>query len=220
MISLHHRSVFAFCLAVVLLALGLVCSCNKTTTPDPREDLLRSLKGANVEGYLFATEEDDAQVVTSLTNNAVQKLITLDSGTTNLVLRYTNVKDKKTNTTRTYKTEITKAGTALTFLVTDIASGQVVSKNAFPAPQPHNPGTTGAPPTFNTLQDCINDFNCRFRGALQCEADRTCQDQFAALTCCLKNGQCFSVHLVVRPTRFTCRFVGWTPDLSGLVLSQ
>ena len=219
MISLHNRTVSAFCLAIVLLSLGLVCSC-KTTKPDPREDLLGSLKGANVEGYLFATEEDETQVTTSLTNSAVRNLIRLDSGTTNLLLRYASVKDKKTNTTKTYKSEVTKAGNVLTLQVTEIATGVVVSKNTFPAPQPHNTGTTGPSPTFDTLEDCIKDFNCKFRGALQCEADRTCQDQFAALTCCLKNGQCFSVHLVIRPVSLRCRLTGFIPNLDGLVLTQ
>ena len=221
MIPLHKRTVFTFCLATALLSLGLVSSCNKpTTTTDPREDLIGSLRGANVQGYLFATDEDDAQVTTSLTNSAVRNLIRLDSGSTGVVLRYTSVKDKKTNATKTYKTEVTKAGNALTLQVTDIATGAVVSKNAFPAPQPHNTGETGTAPTFDTLEACINDFNCKFRGALQCEADRTCQDQFAALTCCLKNGQCFSVHLVIRPISFRCRFSGFTTNLEGLVLSQ
>jgi hypothetical protein len=230
MISLHNRSFSAFCLAIALLSLSLVWSCqpappdsgNATPgstpgakTSDPREELVRSLKGANVDGFLFATEEQDNQVVTSLTNSAVRNLITLDKGATNLVLRYTSVKDKKANSTQTTKTEVVKTGNALALQVTDIATGQVVSKDAFPPPGSHVP--TG--PTFDTLEACIQDFNCTRRGALQCEADRTCKNQFAALTCCLKNGQCFSVHLIIRPTRLRC-LVATFPDLEGLVLSQ
>jgi len=221
MIPLHKRTIFTFCLATALLSLGLASSCNKptTTTPDPREDLVRSLKGANVDGYLFATDEDDTQVTASLTNSAVRDLIKLDSATS-LVLRYTSVQTKNAKDTKTYKTEVTKAGTSLTLQVTDIATGAVVSKNTFPPPQPHNTGETGTAPTFDTLEACINDFNCKFRGALQCEADRTCKDQFAALTCCLKNGQCFSVHLIIRPIPFRCRLTGFIPGVEGLVLSQ
>jgi len=198
----------------------LVCSC-KTTKPDPREDLLRSLKGANVEGYHFATKEDDAQVIASLTNSAVRNLIKLDSGATNLVLRYTSVKDKNTNTSKIYKTEIVKTGTALTLQVTDIATGEVVTRQTFPAPEPHKKtDATGRPPTFDSLEDCIRDFDCTRRGALQCEANRTCEDQFAALTCCLNNGQCISVHLIIRPTRLKCRLREIIPDFEGIVLSQ
>ncbi|MEK6322270.1 MAG: hypothetical protein AABN33_11355 [Acidobacteriota bacterium] len=219
MISLHYRPESAFRLAIVFLSLGLVGSC-KTTMPDPRQDLLRSLKGANVEGYHFATEEDETQVIASLTNSAVRNLITLDSGATDLVLRYTSVKDKNTNTTRTSKTEVIKTGTALTLLVTDIATGEVVSRKPFPAAESHKKtDTTGPPPTFDSLEDCIKDFNCTRRGALQCEADRTCENQFAALTCCLKNGQCFSVHLIIRPTRLRC-LIAVFPNFEGLVLSQ
>lgn len=230
MISLHHRSQTAFCLAIVLLSLSLVWSCQPATpdsgtvapgstpgsnSPDPRQEFIRSLKGANVDGYLFATEEQDNQVVTSLTNSAVRNLITWDNSATNLVLRYTGVKDKKTNTTQTSKTEAVKTGNALAIQVTDIATGQVISKDTFPTAEPHLP--TG--PTFDTLEDCIKDFNCTRRGALQCEADRTCKNQFAALICCLKNGQCFSVHLIIRPTRLRC-LIATFPDLDGLVLSR
>jgi hypothetical protein len=220
MISLHNRSESAFCLAIVLLFLGFVCSCN-TTMPNPREELLRSLKGANVEGYNFETSEDDAQVVASLTNSAVRKLIKLDSGAANLVLRYTRIKDKNTNTSRIYKTEITKTGNDLTLLVTDIATGEVTSTKTFPAPKSHsNTDTTGPTPSFDTLQDCVKDFDCTRRGAIQCEANRTCEAQFADLDCCLKNGQCFSVLLIIRPTSFICALRALIPDLEGLLLSQ
>ena len=220
MISLHKRSESVFCLTMALLFLGLVCSCKTTTPPNPREELVTSLKGANVESYDFATNEDDTQAVASLTNSAVRNLIRLDSGATNLVLRYTRVKDKKTNSTRTYKTEVTKTGTTLTLLVTDFATGEVVSKDTFPAAEIHNTDTTTPGPTFDSLEDCIKDFNCKNRGALECEANRTCQDQFAALTCCLKNGQCFSVHLIIRPTSLRCRLRDWIPNLEGLVLTR
>ena len=215
---LNKRSKSAFCLAIALLSLGLVTSCKTPPTPDPRQDLVNSLKGANVDGFLFATSEDDAQIVTSLTNSAVRNLIRLDSAA-NIVLRYTSIKEKNTNTTKIHKTEAVKTGTSLALLVTDIATGDVISRKAFPAPEPHH-ADTGAAPLFDSLEDCIKDFDCKRRGALQCEANRTCEDQFAALTCCLKNGQCFSVHLIIRPTSLRCRLIGFIPDLEGLVLSQ
>ncbi len=218
----HHRSQSVFCSLVVLTILGLFSSCKTetpTTTPgatsDPRTDLIQSLKGARIEGYNFETREDDNEAVASLTKSALDGVIMLDSGANNLVLRYARIKDKKANTTRTFKTEITKAGTTLTLLVTDVATGEVVSKNAFPAAEAH----TGAP-TFDTLQACIADFNCKNRGALECEANRTCQDQFAALLCCLKDGQCFSVHIIIRPTSLRCQLRAVIPNLDGLVFKQ
>lgn len=213
MISPHNRLVHGFPVAVVLLSLGLLCSCKLMRT-DPREDLIRSLRGANVEGFQFATKEDGAEEIASLTNSAVRNLIKLDDVETNLVLRYTRISDKATNTARTYKTEIAKEGTALTLLVTDIGTNEVVSRDTFPA------AATKHANGFDSLEDCLREFDCVNRGPLQCEANRTCKDQFAAITCCLKNGQCFSVHLIIRPTTLRCKLREVIPDLEGLVLSQ
>ena len=155
-------------------------------------------------------------MVASLTNGAVRNVITIDEGTTNTVLGYSSVTDKKANTTRTYKAEAVKTGASLAVVVTDVVTGEVVSKDTFPVPQPHG----GGQPTFDSLEACIKDFDCKNRGALQCEANRTCKDQFAALTCCLTNGQCFSVHLIIRPTSLRCTLLDVIPDLEGLVLTQ
>ncbi len=221
-ISLHNISKSTFCLAIVLLSLGLPCLC-EAKMPDLREVLVRSLKGANLEGYYFATEEDDTQVVASLTNNVVRNLIKLDSGTNNLVLRYTIVKDKKKNTTMTYKTEVVKTDTVLTLLVTDIATGGVVSINTFPDPEPHNEvDTIDSPPTFDSIEDCIKDFNYTGGCALQCEANRTCKNQFAHLLCCIENDLCFGVLMIINPTTLKCRLSAGVaiPDVEGFILSR
>jgi hypothetical protein len=221
----HSRSKPALCLAVVLLALGLISSCQPTSPPqeqqppprtDPREEFARSLKGANVSGYIFETTEDDKQSVTSLTNSAVRSLIRMDGDTKNVVLRYTSVKDKGSNATKTYKAEVNRDGNALTLLVTDFATGAVISKDPFPVAQPHDP----AGPTFNTVDECFDDFNCKRRGAILCEANRTCKPQFASVTCCLPNGQCFIADLIIMPTSRKCVLVGNLPDLEGFVLSR
>ena len=209
----------AFCLVTALVCLASVSSCNTTAPdqkPDARAELIRSLKGANVDGYVFATRDDESQVLASLTNGAVRNLITIEESATNTVLRYTSVTDKKANTTKTYKAEAVKTGTSLAIVVTDIATGDVLSRDTFPTPQPHGADQ----PRFDTLEACIKDFDCKNRGALQCEANRTCKDQFAALTCCLTNGQCFSVHLIIRPTSLRCQLLDVIPNLEGLVLTQ
>jgi hypothetical protein len=168
MISLQDRSAAAFRLMIVVFSLGAVCACN-TAAPDPRGELVRLLKGANVDLYHFAITEDDAQVVTSLTNSALRDVINLDGADSTVVLRYASVKDKAANTTKVYKAEISKTGAELTLLVADFDTDEVVTRNTFPAPEPHDE----AGPKFDTLNDCIKDFNCQRRGALQCEADRT-----------------------------------------------
>jgi hypothetical protein len=217
---LLHRPRSAFFVFILLLSVGLLCSCKRPAAASPRDELVSALKGANVDGFDFATNEDESQAVASLTNGAVRGLVNMDTGPMNFVLRYTRVKDKKTNTVKTYKTEMVKAGKELTLQVTDLASNEVVSKNAFQRTDGHSPSDPGAPPTFNTLEDCIKDFNCTRRGALECEANRTCKDQFAALICCLNNGQCFSVHLIIRPTSLICRLINSIPDFEGFVLTQ
>jgi hypothetical protein len=228
---LHSRSKSAFCLAIVLLSFGLICSCNPPQTntaqpeptrsdptrSDPKEELTRSLKGANVQGYIFETREDDAQAVASLTNPAVRSLIKLEPGTNNVVLSYTSVKDKKSNSTKTYKAEVNRAGEALSILVTDFATGEVVSKDTFPPDEPCCPPGV---PKFNTIKECTTDFDCKHRGAILCEANRTCKDQFASMICCLNNGDCFSVHVIIRPTSLTCLLTGNIPNLEGIVLAH
>ena len=163
--------------------------------------------------------EDDSQDVASLTSKTVKDLINMDSGPANLVLRFTRVKDKKANTVKILKTEIIKTGKDLTLQVTDIGSNDIVSKNTF-TPVAHGSGDGGRSQAFDTLADCIRDFDCTRRGALQCEANRTCQDQFAALICCLKNGQCISVHFVIRPTSLRCQLISVIPNVEGFVLTQ
>src|SRR6266516_3687081 len=54
-----------------------------------------------------------------------------------------------------------------------------------------------------TVNTCVAAFNCTNRGPLKCEANRTCKGQFAALTCCLKNGSSISVHLIIPPAVLT-----------------
>lgn len=219
MIFITKHSMSEFCLASMLFSIALLCSC-QTTISDPREEFVRSLKGANVEGYYFAIEENETQIVTSLTNSAVRNLIQLDGDTT-VVLKYTRIKEKKANTAKIYITEVVKTGTALALLVKDIEKGEVSSRKTFPAPVPHNDtDTTGSLPIFDSLEDCLTNFNCTRRGALQCEANRTCEDQYAAMICCLSDGLCYSVHLIIRPTTLRCKVAVPIPNFEGFVFKQ
>lgn len=218
MISLH-RTVFVFCLAMSSLSLSLFSSCNpppQTQAPaDPKAALLSELKDAKVDGYFFRLEGDDKQEIASLTDSAVEQAITL-SGDANVVLRYASVRDKKTNTTRTFKTEIIKKGADVRLHVTDIKTGELVTDQNFPPGPPHQPSD----PVFNNLDECIADFDCRRRPALQAEANRTCKVQFAWLTCFFKDGNGVSLHLFIKPTRRICDLIGQIPDIEGLVVAQ
>jgi hypothetical protein len=229
MISPKRQSITTPCLLLLLLGLLLAPSCGGTKTDsntspkpeaktDPKADFIRSLKGANVDGFNFEISEDANQVVTSLTNGAAKDVITMGKADSTVVVRYAGIQDKKTNSTKTYKTEAVKAGSELSIVVTDIATNAVLSKDNFPVQDLPTGPCDG--PKFASLQACIKDFNCKRGSELLCEANRTCKDQFAALICALNNGQCFSVHLVIRPTDLRCIILGTLPDRLELALER
>jgi hypothetical protein len=75
---------------------------------DQKQELLRMLKGKDVKGYYFSLQEDRDRVVASLINSAVRKPIDLNRAGVDLI--YTQVKDKKKRTTRTFKSEVKTNG--------------------------------------------------------------------------------------------------------------
>ncbi|HKG12917.1 MAG TPA: hypothetical protein VKB12_06245 [Pyrinomonadaceae bacterium] len=223
----HSRSKSAICLAVVLLTFGLISSCTPPSQqqqqqppacPNPKDELTRSLKGANVDGYIFETREDDAGGSAFLTNGVASGPIKLDPGTNNLVLRYASLREKNSNAAKTYKTELIRSGDALTLQVTDINTGEAVVKDT--SDPPTGGGGPTCPQTFDNLDACQCNFDATRRPALQAEANRTCKPQQAALLCCLKGGQFVSVHYFIRPTRLRCLLADTIPDLGGIVLSS
>lgn len=210
---LHSRLRFVSCATVLLLSL-VTASCSRSTNtaitpPDARAELLASLKGASLDGFVFETRGNDAQEVVSMTNGIVGEAIKIDSDTT-LVLRYSMVKDKKANTSTTYKMEAIRAGDQLTIQVTDIASGASFMKDTsdFPAPPPPT-GTTCGPPAFKNFDDCL----CSLQAALLVEANRTCQPQQGAAICCINGTGLFSVHILVMPTSIRCLSIFGINDL-------
>ena len=184
---------------------------------DQKQELSRALKVKNVKGYHFSLQEDENKIIASLTNSAVRKPINLNKAGTDLILSYSQVKDKKKRTTRAFKSQVKTDGSSVAIIVRDLVTNRVISKNPFPSPTPHDhDGDTG----FETLEQCIQDFRCKHGGELQCEANRTCKTQFAALICCLNNGNCFSVHLVFHPNTLRCQILSNVPQLEGLVLAR
>lgn len=211
MIFLHNRLASSFCLGMVLLSFGFVSSC-KTNPPDAREELVRSLKGADVNGYLFATKEEDDQIITSLTNGALRQPVKLDS-THSLVIGYASVKDKKTNAVKTLKAEIIKTGSTIALHVTDLGSGGLPTKFDFP-----NPIACAPEHIFNTSQDCFDDYNCRIFPGLLREANRDCKIRLFGLECCFKDGTAFEALMIIRPTERRC-LVAFPFDIDTVTLS-
>lgn len=202
-------------LPAAVLLLGLVCACSEPAA-DPRTDLEASLEGADVEGYLFALSEDEARTTTSLTNPAVRDLVTLDREDADLPLRYTRIEDQGEEPPKTYRSAVVKDGPSLSLVVAEVGTDAVISTTEFPSAGPACFDET----EFASLPACIARFNCLNKGALLCEANRTCEPQLAAVTCCLDNDQDFSVHLIYPPTSIRCQLKDLVLDLEGLVLSQ
>lgn len=201
---------------IALFTLTFLCSSQAASAGDPRQELIDALKGENVEGFLFGLSEDDSHEVASLTNPEVHEVISFGKGYTRLVLRYTRIKDRATGATNLYRAEIVKEGTSLTFAVTDLATNRVIDSRSFPTPA----GGCNPPGQFDSVNACLREFDCSMRGALQCEANRTCEARLFGLTCCLKDGNVVSVHLIIKPTTIRCLLQDLTSGLEGLVLTQ
>ncbi len=211
---LHKQSRFVMCAAVLCLSFTLV-SCAKTTPPtDPKAEFVGSLKDADLTGFYYETLDTDAQDVAAMTNPAIHEPIKMDGDAT-VVLRYARVHDKKANTTTTYKAEAVRSGDKITVQVTDIASGASAMQQTGEFPAPPAAAAAGGCgdnfPAFTSFDDCT----CTLRAALLVEANRTCTPQGAAVTCCV-NGNLFSVHLSVQPTRFLCQ-IGPLENITDLV---
>jgi len=205
---LHNRSRLVLCALVPCVALAAL-SCNKAATPsDPKAELIGSLKDPDLEGFFFQTQGDDAAEVVSMTNGIVEEPIKMDTDGT-VVLRYATVKDKKANTSTTYKMEAIRAGDKITLQITDIATGaSLVQDTKDFLPPPPAAGDTCAP-AFKTISDCI----CSQLAALQFEADRTCSIQTGSALCCIGGDQLISLHLIAMPKNFRCKLGIFADDL-------
>lgn len=212
----HVRQSFVLHVPIALLSLGLLCFSSEASASDYGKEPPREEGSEYVEGHILTVTEDGTHVTTSQRIEATQDLISLDKDDTNLVLGTKSVTDKKANTTSSYRTEVIRKDTALTLAVTDLATGRLIESHQFPTAGP------GCFPAgeFDSLNACIAAFHCDKGAELLCEANRTCRPQFAGLTCCLKDGTAFSVHLVIKPTSVRCKLLDLAVDLEGLVLSR
>jgi hypothetical protein len=213
MIAKHTRTPSTLFFAALFFV--LCCGRGQAAT-DCKATLVSSLKGYDVSGYLFGVDEDEGQTASFLTNKAVfDAPIVLNQGNSDLVLRYTQIVNKTTGATTTYRSEIIKQDSSLNFVITDLGTNKTLSKVAL---APSGPGCEPAG-TFASITACINQFNCAERGPLQCTANQTCQPQFPALTCCLTNGSAYSVHLIIPPTSPHCALRDVMVDVGGLAFS-
>lgn len=195
---------------MILILTTLISSCEPPVQND-KEDLINAIEGNDLGGFYYSVEEDENQVVASFTNSDIENVIIMDYNTNLVDLKYTLIKEKKSNTKNYYKSEIVKTNGRLSLIITDIYADSIVMSKDFPDLGLGQNDSIISSPNHKTLQECIEEFNCTRSPALQCEANRTCKDQFASITCCLSDGQCFSVHFVISPTTFKCRIKNLRP---------
>ncbi len=192
-------------LVVVLLFL-VVASCRQAEQ-DPKAELVRAAKGIDLKQYTFASYEDDAKASASFTNVGVRDGITL-KGDGTVALKYETVRDKRTNRVTTRRTDLVRNARTLTSVITDVGSGGVVDRQSANIPDISGGGGRVPPvdacATLPTCAEAINDFNCRQKPLLQCEANRTCHFQLGGYDCRKPDGNCESPLLIVVPTNPRC----------------
>jgi len=190
-----------------LLALALICTSAVPAFAD--DELLRALGDAKPADYAFATSDDEEQATASLTYRGLRERVTMSG--TKLILKVARVTDKKSGVARIYRTEILRVKDAVTLRISDVDTGEVILDRLAPPPV-HGGG--------GDFDECFRNFECNLRGPLQCEADRTCEPQVVAVTCCDDQGNCISVHFIVRPQAVRCALRDLVPNLDNGVLVQ
>jgi hypothetical protein len=213
------KKLFLFSSVLLFTSCFLACEKHASTAPDARQDLINASKDTTAGNFYYASREYDGQVVHTLTSKATENLIRPTEGSVSL--RYTSIRGSKGDSATHYKTELITKGKMSSLVVTDLSTGKEFWRKDLPF---DIPGLDTLPPLttagFDSIEECIKDFNCKHKGELQCKANETCENQFAGITCCLTNGQCFSIHFIITPNNWRCRFKDLIPDLDGIVLSR
>jgi transcriptional regulator of heat shock response len=128
----------------------------------------------------------------------------LQDNENSLVIQYVHIRDRESDTDTTAKLELIRKDTDLSLVSTDVATGEVIKKIALPPPVRHDSDDHRA---FETIEECIAEFDSsELHATLLAEANRSCESQLTHVTCCLTDGSCWSVVLVIEPSFLRCRF--------------
>jgi hypothetical protein len=184
---------------------------------DPMEELLLRLKGKNVRGYYFGFQEFEDKTVASLTNSITRKLINLDRLGPEVTLGYSLIKDKIKGTSEIFKCEVVRKESSVSVIVRDLATDKIISETSpSVSVEDHHIGS----PDTDTTTKCQQDFLCKYGGEIQCEANRTCQDQWYSLICWFDQNNGVSIHAPIRPNTLRCQIMSNIPSLEGIVISR
>ena len=199
--------------SLLLVALALA-ACKAQN--DPRAELERAIKGANVSGFVYSFTEDDNSATAALTNPAFRTGLEVDRKNPHADIRYTQIRDKKRGTTTTYRAEVVPAGKTIAIRVTDLGTNQVISTDAFIPAASCNVDQK----TYPSIQACESDFFCSCLPALQCQANATCQDVRSGFDCTITGQPTgVSVDILVRPNTLRCQVVGYIPE-NGAIFAR
>ena len=187
-------------LAFLLFTAGII-GCTKPAPEMPKDQLYELSGNPSKDNFVETELKSKDFVVRRLNNTTLPEFVDLNSAKGETVIQYTSV--TKTGDTAVYtKTILEQKEKSARLAVVDLVTGKATWEKEFPMGGIVPDSLTVQ--KFNTLQACIDDFMCKHQCELEALANKTCETQFAALTCCLTNNQCFSVHLVFPPTSFRC----------------
>ena len=168
---------------------------------DIKAQLGEATKDAYTEGFEFALEHGPAGTQATLSNGEIGDILALADGVDNLVLSYGLTK-LEGSAVQTHKSELVRTKGGLSLRRSELATGRVIGEFTLP---PAHDLQTHDDHKFETLNECIAAFDgSSFQSELQALANKTCLAQFGHLHCCLTDGNCYSVVLIVKPTSWKC----------------
>lgn len=169
-----------------------------TDLSDVKAELSRAIGDEYAAGFLFSFSEATDHTRAALINPAVGNILALADDTPRLVLNYSTVSSAE-GRTQTSKSELVRTQDGVAIRHTDVATGRLLSEVVLPATSEHDDHV------FDTLEECIAAFQgSDVQAQFQAEANATCRKQYPHFHCCLRNGDCFSIVLIVRPTSWNC----------------
>lgn len=209
-----------YSLFVCLLVASTFLNCTAPTPEMPKDEFLELSGNPSLDKFVESEMESKDYTVRRFNNISLTEFVDLNNVKGEIVIQYTAVAKTgdKPMQTKTILESNEKSGR---LAVVDLVSGKAVWEKEFPKVDTKTDSLTVQ--KFNSLQACIDDFMCKNQCELEALANKKCETQFAALTCCLSNGQCFSVHLVFPPTSIRCLIrppFDFPVNFKGVILSK
>jgi hypothetical protein len=205
---------------LLLLLTAIIYSCTPSAPEKTEDEFLKLSGNPSRDNFIESTTESKDYTIRRFSNISISELLDLNAQKGETILQYTAV--TKTGEQPVYtKTIVETKDKSARLAVVDLSSGKATWEKEFPIVDMKTDSLTRQ--TYNSLQACIDDFMCKHQCELESLANKTCETQFAALTCCLANNQCFSVHLVFPPTSIRCLIrppFDLPSHLKGLVLAN